>query len=82
MDCGIPCPVGDEARMAPHELGGFGAAVIVFMFSCTLIGVLAYYYVKGDTTNFFVGGRNMGLFVITSSLASQVPATSRAVPRL
>ncbi len=82
MDCGIPCPVGDEARMAPPELGGFGAAVIVFMFSCALIGAVAYYVVAGDSTNFFVGGRNMGLFVITSSLASQVPATSRAVPRL
>ena len=73
MDCGIPCPVGDEARASGEkgELNGFGAAVIVFMCLCTIIGALAFIKVKGELEKFFVAGRNLPLAVITATLASQ-----------
>lgn len=71
MDCGIPCPVGDEARMAPSEMGGFQAAVLTFMFVCAVLGAIAFFFVGKDSSRFFVGGRNLNIFVVTATLASQ-----------
>jgi hypothetical protein len=71
MDCGIPCPVGDEARMSTDDLGGFQAAVLTFMILCALIGAAAVFYVGRETERFFVGGRTLNVFVITATLASQ-----------
>jgi len=71
MDCGIPCPVGDEARMSPSEMGGFQAAVLVFMFVCALIGAVAFKFVGKDSGKFFVGGRSLNIVVVTATLASQ-----------
>ncbi len=71
MDCGIPCPVGDDARMSPEDMGGFQAVVLAFMFVCALIGAAAYFFVGKDEGKFFVGGRNLNIFVVTATLASQ-----------
>ena len=73
MDCGIPCPVGDEARNdgAQGELAGFGIAVLVFMGVCCMLGAIAAFFVKSDATKFFVAGRKFNLFVVTATLASQ-----------
>ena len=71
MDCGIPCPVGDEARMSSSDLTGFTAAVLAFMFLCALIGAVAFKLVGKNTEQFFVGGRSLNLFVVTATLASQ-----------
>lgn len=71
MDCGIPCPVGDDARMEASDMGGFQAAVLSFMFLCAIIGAGAFLFVGKDSTKFFVGGRNLNVFVVTATLASQ-----------
>jgi len=71
MDCGIPCPVGDDARMSVEDMGGFQAAVLTFMFLCALIGAGAFFFVGKDEGKFFVGGRNLNIWVITATLASQ-----------
>ena len=71
MDCGIPCPVGDEARMSGSEMSGFGIAVVIFMVVCALIGAASALVVKSESTKFFVAGRSFNLFVVTATLASQ-----------
>lgn len=71
LDCGIPCPVGDEARTEASEMIGFRGVVIGFMVACSVIGAAAIRVVGGSTDQFFVGGRNMPLFVVTATLASQ-----------
>lgn len=71
MDCGIPCPVGDEARVEPSEMRGFSGVVIAFMALCAVIGAGAMKVVGASTDQFFVGGRNMPLFVVAATLASQ-----------
>jgi len=45
MDCGIPCPVTEEARMYPSELTGFAIVVVAFMFLCALVGAIAFFMV-------------------------------------
>ena len=71
MDCGIPCPVTEEARMAPEELTGFSVVVVAFMFLCAIIGAVTYFMVGKSSVKFFVGGRNLNLFVMTATIASQ-----------
>ena len=71
MDCGIPCPVGDEARMQPGDMKGYQAVVLIFMFLCAVVGAAAFFFVGKDTSKYFVGGRNLNLFVVTATLASQ-----------
>ena len=71
MDCGIPCPVGDEARMSKSDLEPFGGVVIAFMFGCALIGAVSFFVVAKKSEMFFVGGRSLNLFVVTATLASQ-----------
>ena len=38
MDCGIPCPVGPEARMNAEEKSGFGWTVVAFMSQGAALG--------------------------------------------
>jgi Na+/proline symporter len=71
MDCGIPCPVGDEARIEVENMKGFAYTIVAFMIACAVIGAGAMRVVGGSTDQFFVGGRDMPLFVVASTLASQ-----------
>jgi len=45
LDCGIPCPVGDESRIAAEDMKGFGGAIIGFMVLCAILGAVAMRYV-------------------------------------
>lgn len=81
MDCGIPCPVGPEARMAPEELTGFGAAVLVFMGVCALLGAAALFFVGKSSERFFVGGARRASDAHSSQRASHGPhASSSSAP--
>ena len=71
LDCGIPCPVGDNARMEAEDMRGFGGAVLGFMGLCGILGGLAFKFVGGSSERFFVAGRSMPLVVVTATLASQ-----------
>jgi hypothetical protein len=71
MDCGIPCPIGEESRMSKDDLAPFGGVVLAFMFVCALIGAAAMLVVGKSSDRFFVGGRTLNIFVVTATLASQ-----------
>lgn len=57
--------------MSPGEMGSFQAAVLTFMVVCALIGAAAFFFVGKDSNKFFVGGRNLNIWVVTATLASQ-----------
>ena len=57
--------------MAPEELTGFSVVVVAFMFLCAIIGAVTYFMVGKSSVKFFVGGRNLNLFVMTATIASQ-----------
>lgn len=64
--CGIPCSQDDEDVDA-----GYGVAVVIAIVFFCLIGIVAAMKIKGDYTQFFVGGRTLSLPVVTLTLASQ-----------
>ena len=64
--CGIPCPAP-----VPKAQKGFGIAVGVAIALFCAIGFGCYFLVKGDSSNFFVAGRTLPLFVCSLTLASQ-----------
>lgn len=64
--CGIPCPAP-----VPAASKGYGIAVGVAIAVFCAIGLLCYFLVRGDPSNFFVAGRTLPLFVCALTLASQ-----------
>ncbi|CAN0077118.1 unnamed protein product [Pylaiella littoralis] len=67
--CGLPCPADWEPRA--DLVGVYGVAVIVSIIFCVCIGLATIFLIKGKVENFFVGGRDLPLFVIVLTLASQ-----------
>mmetsp|Transcript_29388 Transcript_29388/g.75967 ORF Transcript_29388/g.75967 Transcript_29388/m.75967 type:complete len:738 (+) Transcript_29388:123-2336(+) len=64
--CGIPCPAEQDP---PTK--GFGIAVGVAIGFFCAIGFGCYFLVRGDSSNFFVAGRTLPMFVCSLTLASQ-----------
>lgn len=63
---GIPCSADDNDADP-----GYGIAVVIAIIFFCMIGIVAAYKIKGDYTQFFVGGRTLSLPVVTLTLASQ-----------
>lgn len=64
--CGIPCPSTEEP---PQKVFGIVVAAGVAL-SC-IVGLLTYFFIKGQAVNFFVAGRSLPLFVVAMTLAAQ-----------
>lgn len=67
--CALPCPAEWEPRADLIEV--YGVAVIVSIIFFVGIGISTIFLVKGKVDNFFVGGRDLPLFVVVLTLASQ-----------
>ena len=64
--CGIPCPAP-----VPSPSSGYGIAIGIAIAIFCVIGFTCYFLVRGDSSNFFVAGRTLPLFVCALTLASQ-----------
>uniref|UniRef100_A0A7S3K6Q6 Uncharacterized protein n=1 Tax=Aureoumbra lagunensis TaxID=44058 RepID=A0A7S3K6Q6_9STRA len=64
--CGIPCSADDQP-----VADWYGVVIIIAVIFFCAIGIVASFGIKGDYTNFFVGGRTLSLPVVTLTLASQ-----------
>ena len=49
----------DEARMSQSDLKGYGAAVIVFMFVCSIIGAASFIFVGKASSRLAQSPRNL-----------------------
>ena len=50
---------------------GYGIAIIIFIIASCIIGLTSYIFVRGKTTNYFVAGRALPLWVVCITLAAQ-----------
>mmetsp|Transcript_151789 Transcript_151789/g.485132 ORF Transcript_151789/g.485132 Transcript_151789/m.485132 type:complete len:924 (-) Transcript_151789:93-2864(-) len=80
LKCGIPCPV--DFPMEVGDLVWQGVAVIGFMVISLAIGVFTYFKVKGDSSNYFVAGRNLPTWILVATLGCQCLDASTALGNL
>ncbi|CAH0371973.1 unnamed protein product [Pelagomonas calceolata] len=66
--CGLPCAQPHDPKNAPKF---YGRSVAMAVAAFCAIGLVASYYVGGDTAKFFVAGRTLPLPIVVMTLASQ-----------
>mmetsp|Transcript_86510 Transcript_86510/g.253219 ORF Transcript_86510/g.253219 Transcript_86510/m.253219 type:complete len:919 (-) Transcript_86510:3-2759(-) len=80
LKCGIPCPVAFP--MEAKDFVGQGVVVGIFIFISMIMGIVTYFKVKGDSSNFFVAGRNLPVWILVCTLGSQCLDASSALGNL
>lgn len=80
LKCGIPCAA--PFPMDSGDNAGAGVVILLFILVSMGVGIATYFKVAGDSTNFFVAGRNLPAWILVCTLGSQCLDASSALGNL